>query len=473
MIVSRARSRALANPLLLGAALLASPLAGCSGGSEESASSTPATSTSPAASGETASGAAGREGATPTNGAPSGTTPSAAALPDTLPRGLLLSYAWFPVEGGQVQVAEGRARVELLVREGGEWRATQIEDPSSNVFHKAMLFTPPGGRAGILTLGGMDASVKLWHPGANGWTSETLWTETFGGRFNRMRDAEIGDLYGDGPALAIATHDQGVVATLRFVNGAPVVTRIDERPNTFVHEIELGDLDGDGRLEIYATPSEPNNLDGGEQHGEVVRYSRADDGSWTRAVVADLGNRHAKEIWVGDADGDGRDELYVSVEALTRGAEGSVEIVEPVQIRRFDADTAPTAGAVIATIQDRLTRFLTVGDVDGDGRREMVAASFSSGLWLLRPGSDPRGEWSIESIDRESSGFEHASVLADLDGDGRDELYVASDDQGEVRRYVWVNGRARREVIHRRDVPRAGLTWNIVPFDRAAITPEG
>jgi hypothetical protein len=32
----------------------------------------------------------------------------------------------------------------------------------------------------------------------------------------------------------------------------------------------------------------------------------------------------------------------------------------------------------------------------------------------------------VVSIDRDSSGFEHASLLADLDGDGADELLVAS-----------------------------------------------
>ncbi len=466
-MITLSSARALRIPLVtLGLGLTL----GCSGGSSsESAHETPAPTppTEPAAG---ATGPSAAAGGTPS--AAAGGTPSAAsALPDALPRGLVIAYAWFPVEDGQIQVTASRARAELLTRSGGEWHTEVIEDPSSNVFHKAMPFTPPGGAPGILTLGGMQASVKLWRRGPNGWTSETLWTERFGGRFDRMRDAEAGDLYGDGQALAIATHDQGVVATLRFVDGHPTPTRLDQRPNTFVHEIELGDLDGDGHLEVYATPSDPNNLDGGEQHGEVVRYVPSAGGAESRTVVADLGNRHAKEIWVGDVDGDGRDELYVAVEALTRGAEGSVEIVEPVEIRRYDADTPPDARVVIATIPDRLTRFLTVGDVDGDGRREMVAAAFSSGLWLLRPGTNPRGEWSVESLDRDSSGFEHASIFADLDEDGRDELYVASDDQGELRRYVWVGGRARREVIHRREVPRAALTWNIVPFDVASIEP--
>ena len=387
------------------------------------------------------------------------------------PRGLLVASSQFRVENGAVTATPGPARLEILTRDGDAWRTEVIEDPGSNVFHKALWWQPESGEPGIITLGGMAAAVKLWRRGESGWTSETLWTESFGGRFDRMRDAEVANLYGDGPALAVATHDQGVVATVRPGANGWTVDRIDREPNTFVHEIEIGDLDGNGQLEVYATPSEPNDLGGGAQSGHVVRYvPGAQQG---RVVVADLGNRHAKEIWVGDADGDGRDELYVAVEALTRGSGGSVELVEPVEIRRYDHDTPPTGGAVIARIPgERLTRFLTVGDVDGDGRREMVIATFRNGLWLARPGRDPRGEWSLESIDRESSGFEHTALLTDLDGDGTDELYVGSDDQGELRQYTWVNGRPRREVILRREVPRAIMTWNIMPVPVSAVAPR-
>jgi hypothetical protein len=328
-----------------------------------------------------------------------------------------------------------------------------------------MIYDPPGDAApGILTLGAMGAAVKLWRPGSDGWQAQTLWEAEFGGRFDRMRDAEVADLYGDQrPAIAVATHDQGVVATVRPPQEGDEyqVTELDRTADTFIHEIEIGDLNGDGTLEVYATPSEPNDLDGGEQTGSVVRYVPGGDGGAT--VVADLGNRHAKEIYVGDVDGDGTDELYVAVEALTEGRDPNVRIVEPVEIRRYDADTPPDEGVVIGTIDDRLCRFLTVGDVDGDGSREMVAAAFSSGVWMFRPGRDPRGEWSKERIDPNSAGFEHAALMADLDEDGADELYVAADEQGEVRRYVWVNGRARREVIHSREHPRSRMTWNIMP----------
>jgi hypothetical protein len=392
--------------------------------------------------------------------APAGQAP-ASGSPDSLPKGLLLAYSQFQVVDGKATAKPGPARLDILTRENGEWKTETVEDAQSNVFHKAMVLSPRGQAPGILTLGGSGAYVKLWRRTKGKLQPSTLWHAEFGGKFNRMRDAEVADLYGDGtPSIAVATHDQGVVAVLRQRVNKWKVERIDEKADTFVHEIEIGDLDRDGVLEVYATPSEPNKLDAEAQHGEVVRYVPKNEKGPT--IVADLGKRHAKEIYVDDVDGDGTDELYVAVEALTTGHGASLEIVEPVEIRRYDAGTTPDAKVIIATIPDRLCRFLTAGDVDGDGKKEMVAASFSKGLWLLRPGKDPKSEWGVENIDRDSGGFEHAALLTDLDGDGTDELYVAADVQGELRRYVWLRGRAKREVILTRDIPMSRMTWNIM-----------
>ena len=384
------------------------------------------------------------------------------AVPDSLPTGLLLAYSQFEVVDGQATANPGPARLDILTREGGEWKTETLEDAQSNVFHKAMVLNPRGQAPGILTLGGSGAYVKLWRRNNGQLQASTLWTAEFGGKFNRMRDAEVADLYGNGtPAIAVATHDQGVVAVIKQQANKWKVERIDAKKDTFVHEIEIGDLDKDGVLEVYATPSEPNRLNAEAQRGEVVRYVPKTGKGPT--IVADLGKRHAKEIYVGDVDGDGTDELYVAVEALTTGRGAALKLVEPVEIRRYDADTPPDAKVVIATIPDRLCRFLTVGDVDGDGKKEMVAASFSKGLWLLRPGKNPKSEWGVESIDRDSGGFEHAALLTDLDGDGTDELYVAADVQGELRRYVWVRGRAKRELVLKREVAMSRMTWNIMP----------
>ena len=72
--------------------------------------------------------------------------------------------------------------------------------------------------------------------------------------------------------------------------------------------------------------------------------------------------------------------------------------------------------------------------------------------------------WPATLIDGTSAGFEHAAVLADLDGDGRDELYVASDKHNQVRRYVWNGKKMAREVIYTRTDGRFVFTWNLMPI---------
>jgi hypothetical protein len=400
--------------------------------------------------------------------APAPDQPAAKKLPTGKPRGLLIGLARFAVEDERATANPLPARAEFLYQKNGAWKMAGFEDPESNVFHKVMPYKDASGNESVLTFGGMSAAVKRWTLKDGRLVPETLWTEDFGGRYNRMRDAEIGDLDGTGkPVIAVATHDQGIVALLRDAGDEHKIEKIDAETNTFVHEIEIGDLDGDGTLEVYATPSEPNRLNA-EQSGKVVRYvPKRGEG---RVVVADLGRRHAKEIYVGDIDGDGKDELYVAVEAKTSGAGASLVIEEPVEIRRYLAGTPADEGEVVATIPDRFTRFLTMGSPEANGKKVMVAAAFRSGLWLMTPRDDAK--WTIENIDRNSSGFEHAAIFADLDGDGVDELYVAADEQGEIRRYVWKSGKPEREVIYEREGPRAAtMTWNLMPADVSLVVP--
>jgi hypothetical protein len=334
--------------------------------------------------------------------------------------------------------------------EDGAWRARSLPDPASMVLHKALVW--PG--LGVVTLGGLRAEIALWTPGPGGLTrTETLWSARFGGRSDRMRDAELVDLDGTGElALAVATHDQGVVAILRRGAGGSAAQELDRKPDTWVHEIEVGDLDGDGRAEIYATPSRPNQLGGRSQRGAIVRYAPGPSGARERSVFVDLGERHAKEILVADVDADGHDELYAAVEPVTG---------DGVEIVRWEGGREALAGATIATLPDAMCRFLAAGDVDGDGRRELAIAPRDSGVWLARPGPDPRRRWPLALVDRDSASFEHAALFADLDGDGADELYVANDRARELRRYRWRGGAPEREVLYRTPGASSVLTWNL------------
>ena len=277
--------------------------------------------------------------------------------------------------------------------------------------------------------------MKVWRRTADGWKGELLWSEGFGGKFNRFRDVEIGDVTGDGKAdIVVATHDQGVVAVLQSEAGGWKPTVIDEKPDTFVHEIEIGDVDGDGQNEIFATPSAPNKADGTPQPGWVVMY-KFDVQSFNRTEIAHWDGRHAKEILVADVRGTENPCLYTVLEA-TLGKYNMPTQDEQVEISEycFDGSDKPPEGVLIATLPDVQCRFLNAGDVDGDGHAELIASGFKSGLWMIKPGQP---EWKPTLIDGNTGGYEHATALGDLDGDGIQEIYVASDKTGQLYRYRW------------------------------------
>jgi len=368
---------------------------------------------------------------------------------------LMLTQAWFWTDAAGKQ-KPGPARLEIWRRDDqGKWAPTRLEDSDSNVFHKALPFGD-----GVLTIGAEGAFLKLWkHPGGK-WAAETLWHPQWSGRFNRLRDLEIGDVDQDGkPELVVATHDAGVVGVIDpGENGAPAkATELDEKPDTFVHEIEIADVEGDGKLEFFATPSDRNQANA-SQAGGVVMY-KFDGQKYVRSWVDHQEGTHAKEVLAQDMDGDGKAELFSVLEAEI-DPNDNTKMLTPVEVRQYHLQPDGTfTHEAIASIPDRQNRFLVPADFDRDGKMELIAAAMRTGIYYLTPPAGGKGNWLVTSIDRNSSGFEHATNVADLDGDGTPELYVAADDQHELRRYTYKDGKFSREVLGPLD--QNVITWNI------------
>jgi hypothetical protein len=390
--------------------------------------------------------------------------PIAGSRPDVLTDGpfpaLLLAQAqftWQTGPDGRRRPSPGDALLMIVRKTPDGWQTTQLEDPDSKVFHGAVSVKEDGQPEGILTLGGTEACLKRWYRVHGRWEQNTLWHPDFGGQWSRLRDLAIGDVTGDGvDELVLATHDQGVVAVLQGAGTRWVATELGRKSRVFVHEVEIADVDGDGRNEFFATPSEPNQASGLSQPGRIVMF-RYDGQTFQRTRVDSLEGTHAKEILALDAEGRGRPSLFAAVEARIELRGGQPEIVNPVEIREYRWTEGDFTSRVVATLPDRQCRFLSPGDVDGDGQVDIVATGMQSGVWVLRRGE--AGSWAASRIDAESSGFEHAALVADLEGDGREEIYVASDVQQALRRYDWHEDHFERQTIV--PIPEDRVTFSL------------
>ena len=228
----------------------------------------------------------------------------------------------------------GPARLEFLVpprRRAG--RRPSLEDEESNVFHKAMVYDGATGPR-LLTLAGTAAAVKTWEKTDSGLVAD----DAVGGglrrqvepharrrgrrplRRRRQRASPSRPTTRASWRCSAPAGDGFEVDRARRASPTPSSTRSRSATSTAT-----------ACSRSTPPPASRTAWTARAQSGEVVRYVPATGEG--RVVVADLGDRHAKEILVDDVDGDGRDELYVSVEGHIEGEGAQKRLVDPVEIR--------------------------------------------------------------------------------------------------------------------------------------------
>jgi FG-GAP-like repeat len=368
---------------------------------------------------------------------------------------LFLAQAQF-IKDAAGKPKPGPAAMVLWQKGPDGWKSYKVEDADSNVFHKILSY-----KGGLLSIGAEKAMLKEWKVADGKWTQETWWNPKWEGKFNRLRDVEIGDVNGDGQDdVVVATHDFGVVAVGSWVGDKLVFTELDKAADTFVHEVEIGDIDGDGKNEFFVTPSGRNQSSGKSQPGQVRMY-RWDGTTYKATLVDDLGGSHAKEILAVNLDGSKKAELYSVMEAETElGPDGKARVVKPVEIRHYIlGKDGSFTHEVVATIDDKQCRFLVPGDFDGDGKTDLMAAAMKTGIWFIS--RDASGKWVSRNIETSSSGFEHTAYATDLDGDGKLELYVAADEQRELRSYLWNAATSSFDRTTIGPIAKDTITWNM------------
>lgn len=159
-----------------------------------------------------------------------------------------------------------------------------------------------------------------------------------------------------------------------------------------------------------------------------------------RANVEDYDHLGADVAFAGDVDGDGADELVATAPAarLPEDYSGGAYLVDGDVLGEVDL----SASAIVfpgVTSFSRLSHVTPAGDLDGDGRADLVVTAppnpgpHGALVYVFR-GPLPQGELDVAAEaavvyrgDDADSTFGRALAGCDLDGDGDDELVLGSE----------------------------------------------
>jgi hypothetical protein len=193
--------------------------------------------------------------------------------------------------------------------------------------------------------------------------------------------------------------------------------RPDGVPDGFVATPALGDIDGDGDLEIVLGGMD-RRLHAWQHDGTYVTGWPID---WNRKMYRDTRSTAA----LADMDGDGDMEIFVGTNNYVLAG-----CPNPYLFYGLQGDSSPMPGFPIETAQN-IESSPAVGDINGDGYPEII---FGTGDYSEDCGQDPDGHL-VHAYDRfgqplpgwpvrTDGNMMNSPALGDLDGDGLPEVVI-------------------------------------------------
>ena len=306
--------------------------------------------------------------------------------------------------------------------EAGGWRRHVVDDRSRGADGVRLADVNGDGLADIATGWEEGGVVRAYlNPGPRDATRP--WPAVSVGQVASPEDAVFADLDGDGAADVISCCEGGNRTVYvhwapkeasRFLDAAawqtaPIPATQKKQPWMFALPMQV---DGRGGIDLIVGSKGPTAMVGWLASPENPR----DLAAWKLHPLCKAG--WIMSLQAHDMDGDGDADVLISDR---RGPTRGILWLENPGPKAVAAGAKWTEHRIGAA--DREAMFLTTGDLDKNGRCDIVAAIKPGPITWLRPTGDPPRNWQTHEIVMPSNcGTGKGVAIGDIDGDGRNDI---------------------------------------------------
>ncbi|MGZ9098199.1 MAG: Ig-like domain-containing protein [Brevundimonas sp.] len=246
----------------------------------------------------------------------------------------------------------------------------------------------------------------------------------------------VGDVDGDGDVDIVTSSDQGLMS---FTNiGDTDGDGVANFTASLVHagfagyDVALGDLNGDGRLDVVASSYQgvTQLMNAGDANADGL----VNDFNTEIVYTSQQGYSYGYGITTADMNGDGRVDIlaanyYGATQLLLNNGDTNGDGAVDYTVQQFNNNGGGYYGYSADMGVD-------TGDVDGDGDLDFVLSRWDQMneiVYINDGDTDGDGQLNFRTIEIPTAGYTMESELVDIDGDGDLDIVTSDAGYGDVR----------------------------------------